>query len=110
MKRELFLLGVVVCLSGCAGSDAAGDAADPIVDPGVVAVTGGLVSGVSVGDTDVRSYKGIPFAAPPVGELRWRPPSRSSRGRRFATQRCSGPPVCNRSVRSTTSTGRWSTR
>ncbi len=33
----------------------------------------GLVSGVSDG-SDVTAYLGIPFAAPPVGSLRWRPP------------------------------------
>src|SRR5262245_34929388 len=41
-------------------------AADP------VKVDGGLVAGVV--DRHVRVFKGIPYAAPPVGNLRWKPP------------------------------------
>src|SRR5271156_4095355 len=35
----------------------------------------GLVRGLVVGDADdVQVYRGIPYAAPPVDSLRWRPP------------------------------------
>ena len=41
-------------------------------DGDAVRVTGGLIQGTP--DGDVRVYSGIPYAAPPVGDLRWRPP------------------------------------
>ena len=37
-------------------------------------VSGGLVQGVLNGQTGVTVFKGIPFAAPPVGPLRWKAP------------------------------------
>ncbi|MDB5136939.1 MAG: carboxylesterase family protein [Mucilaginibacter sp.] len=40
----------------------------------VVRTEAGLVSGVKNSTGDVTAYKGIPFAAPPVGELRWKTP------------------------------------
>jgi para-nitrobenzyl esterase len=34
----------------------------------------GVLEGVVSGDGKVRTFKGIPYAAPPVGPLRWQPP------------------------------------
>lgn len=37
-------------------------------------VEGGLVSGIPAADPRITAFKGIPFAAPPVGDNRWRAP------------------------------------
>ena len=46
--------------------------AQPTMDPLVVMVEGGTAGGVVA--SGVISWKGIPYAAPPVGDLRWRVP------------------------------------
>jgi para-nitrobenzyl esterase len=38
----------------------------------IVKVDGGLLEGTI--ENGITIYRGIPFAAPPVGDLRWRPP------------------------------------
>jgi para-nitrobenzyl esterase len=64
--RRLFSLVFGTFLAGASFLSAA------ISDP--VRTETGLVSGVPGTTDDVRVYKGIPFAAPPVGDLRWREP------------------------------------
>jgi len=39
-----------------------------------VKTTGGLIQGISAADGAVRVFNGIPYAAPPIGELRWQAP------------------------------------
>ena len=39
-----------------------------------VAIVSGTLLGKTVPGTNVRAFLGIPFAAPPVGKLRWQPP------------------------------------
>ena len=60
---SLFLL--LSCHSGQNGN---------IIDVNKVKTHAGLVSGKTTGDQTVKVFMGIPFAAPPVGELRWKAP------------------------------------
>ena len=56
-------------------------------DPLTVKTAQGKVHGKAINDGKVRAFLGIPYAAPPVGDLRWRPPQPAAnwKGQRDAT-------------------------
>ncbi|HEY6927278.1 MAG TPA: carboxylesterase family protein [Steroidobacteraceae bacterium] len=53
---------------------AAAGAASGASETGQVRVRTGLLQGVVDASSQVTAFKGIPYAKPPIGELRWRPP------------------------------------
>ena len=69
MQRKIRVAGWVVALAGILALQQA-DGATP--DPTRVLTADGQLHG-QVG-SDVVAFKGVPFAAPPVGTLRWREP------------------------------------
>ncbi len=64
----LFLLMVLVVCSGM------NKKAKSNIDISAVPVESGLISGIYNIDSSVMMFKGVPFAAPPVGDLRWKAP------------------------------------
>lgn len=98
--RRGWLAAAGLCLIIAAGTvtvPARGEAAAQ------VRVAGGVLQGVVQADAAIVSYKGIPYAEPPTGEHRWRPPmpARPWQGVRDATafgMSCLQPPPVPTSV------------
>lgn len=84
-SAALLAAGVSVLLAACGGSDSdtlpppetAAPNATVLKAPEVATSEGGQVR--SVDRLGMRSYFGIPFASPPVGDLRWKPPVAASK-------------------------------
>ena len=47
----------------------------PIAAAEPVNITGGLVEGTAIAESGIHLFRGVPFAAPPVGERRWKAPA-----------------------------------
>ncbi len=76
-SRSLCLCTILLVLTAaCAAPVEEAPSPVAMLSPGAsVTVTGGEIQGAA-SDTnpDVIAFKGVPFSAPPVGDLRWRPP------------------------------------
>jgi para-nitrobenzyl esterase len=74
MMQALTSLLSVVIVAGQAEGPSAREVAGRTPTP-EVRIDSGALRGLVVGaGKDVHAYKGIPYAAPPVGENRWKPP------------------------------------
>src|SRR5580698_10098445 len=62
--NRIALIATALCVIRSAGA--------AIDDP--VKIDAGMISGTTTGSPEVRVFKGVPYAAPPVGDLRWRAP------------------------------------
>jgi len=81
MKRTCLIVMIVMCVTGLAMAQ----------QPAPVRVAEGMLQGTS--EDGLTVYRGIPFAAPPVGDLRWRAPEPAAKweGVLQATKFAPGP-------------------
>ena len=83
---------LVLCSLGALTAATGGGGAARLQPESPVKVDGGQLQGVA--EDGIVSFKGIPFAAPPVGDLRWRPPQPAASGRACARQQNSERTAC----------------
>jgi para-nitrobenzyl esterase len=88
MSKVVVAIGLV--LSGCVAGEC--------FNGNQVRVANGILEGTLDTESGVRAFKGIPFAQPPVGELRWKPPqpARNWEGARKADK--FGPRAMQRAI------------
>ncbi len=69
LAAALALTTLTGCFSGSGGSSGSAPEAPPVADPLRISTTEGAVQGITV--EDMRVFRAIPYAAAPVGELRF---------------------------------------
>ena len=84
-RTALYTLAISLCAA------AATTIAQKPIQLRPVQIDSGKLLGVLTPDQKVIAYKGIPYAAPPVGDLRWRPPQPVSRWKHILFARDFGP-------------------
>lgn len=62
-NKSILILSVILMTCPCFAQE-----------PPVVNVTGGKIEGIRCDSPEVVVFKGIPYAAPPIGEMRWKLP------------------------------------
>ena len=65
---------LMIVAMGCGGPEPESDGPELIIETSYGRVEGAAVDDGRGPAGDVLVFRGIPYAAPPVGELRWRPP------------------------------------
>ena len=71
MTKYLFLIIIILFTTGSSISESPGD---KNIDISKVPTKSGFIKGKVTDNGDVYIFMGVPFAAPPVGQLRWKPP------------------------------------
>ncbi len=67
--RPLYLISVLILMLACHAKEG-----EEIIDVHSIQTSDGVISGKLVGEDSIKTFKGIPFAAAPIGELRWKAP------------------------------------
>jgi len=77
MMRQIFKLATAIVLISALGACNSNDEA--LSDAALISTPQGPVHGVTTENPEIFNFKGLPFAAAPVGDLRWAPPQAAPR-------------------------------